>query len=180
MGQGLVLDLTGFVPVPGFVDYLAHPDGRIAVVGRQRKRALCPRICKATRRPDGYYKVGLTVPSTGSRSRYLTRFVHRIIALTFHGQPPRTDSQCAHLDGDRGNNRADNLKWCTPSENQHHTAAHHAGTQWGKRLFSPETVRQIRQLAASGHTYQSIGATVGTHPNNVSNLMRGKTYADVA
>ena len=174
-----MLDLTGFVPVPGFDHYLAHPDGRIAVVARQFSRKLQARICKTTRRPDGYYKVGMNVPTSGVRCLHLTRFVHRIIASTFHGPPPLPDSQCAHLDGDRGNNRADNLKWCTPSENQHHTAAHRAGTQWGKRLLSPETVRQIRQLAASGNTCRSIGQTVGTHPNNVSNILRGKTYADV-
>jgi len=44
------------------------------------------------------------------------RYLHRIIAEAFHGACP-LGNQCRHLDGDKTNNRADNLAWGTPSQN---------------------------------------------------------------
>lgn len=50
---------------------------------------------------------------------YENKLVHRIIAETFIPNPKGLD-QVNHKDGNKHNNNADNLEWCTQSENMRH------------------------------------------------------------
>lgn len=43
--------------------------------------------------------------------------VHRIVAYAFHGNPPSSEHVVDHIDTNRMNNRADNLRWVTRLEN---------------------------------------------------------------
>src|SRR4051812_8750616 len=43
--------------------------------------------------------------------------VHRIVATTFHGEPPTPEHVVDHIDTNRANNRAENLRWVTRLEN---------------------------------------------------------------
>jgi hypothetical protein len=54
--------------------------------------------------------------------------VHRIVATAFHGQQPSEKHIVDHIDTNRRNNRADNLRWITRLENI---------------LFNPITLRRI-------------------------------------
>lgn len=44
-------------------------------------------------------------------------FVHRLICLTFCGDPPTEKHQVNHINEDTLDNRAENLEWVTPKEN---------------------------------------------------------------
>lgn len=46
--------------------------------------------------------------------------VHRMVCWAFHGAPEFDGAQVNHKDGNKANNSADNLEWCTQSENQTH------------------------------------------------------------
>jgi hypothetical protein len=47
--------------------------------------------------------------------------VHRVVAMAFHGTREGLDVN--HIDGDKINNRPENLEWCTRSENMRHALA---------------------------------------------------------
>ncbi len=48
------------------------------------------------------------------------KYVHRLVAHAFLGDPPCPRAQVNHLNGVRADNRLENLKWCTPQENKRH------------------------------------------------------------
>ena len=45
--------------------------------------------------------------------------VHRLVAFCWIGLPNLFQRQIDHVDGDKHNNRADNLRWCSAKENTH-------------------------------------------------------------
>lgn len=47
------------------------------------------------------------------------KYLHRLVALCFVPNPYMCD-EVNHIDGDKMNNKADNLEWVTPAQNQQH------------------------------------------------------------
>lgn len=87
------------------------------------------------------------------------RPLHRIVAETFVPNPLGLP-QVNHIDGNRENNRADNLEWVTASRNMSH--AYSTGLKTNRGEINPvsklteQDVRNIRTLAARGLTARAI------------------------
>jgi len=82
----------------------------------------------------------------GARKTWL---VYHLVMLAFVG--PRANGICVrHLNGDKLDNRLENLCYGTKSENQRDDVYH------GKRRLSVDDVREIRRRAATGETHRSI------------------------
>ena len=64
---------------------------------------------------QGYQRVGLYVGNYKSK----TIKVHRLVAETFIPNP-ENKSEVNHIDGNKHNNRVDNLEWVSSSENKQH------------------------------------------------------------
>lgn len=89
-------------PAHNFPAYVCSTEGRIKNIRTQR-------IQKPTPNSKGCLKVSMY----RDKKRY-TMKIHRVIAETFLGAHPEMDVR--HKDGDRSNNRPENLEWCTRSE----------------------------------------------------------------
>lgn len=89
-------------PLRNFPSYNGSSEGRIINVRTQKIQK--PFIDKRGRLKVSLYK---------NNKRYNVK-PHRILAETFFGDHP--GMMVRHRDGDRTNNRIDNLEWCTNSE----------------------------------------------------------------
>lgn len=63
---------------------------------------------------DGYVRIQLR-----KNGEYKSKYVHRLVALAFLENPYGLP-EVNHIDGDKTNNRADNLEWVTRTENHVH------------------------------------------------------------
>lgn len=109
-------------PIPNFIDYFATLDGQIwsSLQGG--------RWLSFGNNGHGYATVGLWK----DEKRY-TMTVHRLILETFVG--PRPDGmEACHYNGVRTDNRLENLRWDTPSNNQKDRLQY--GTDNCRKVFS--------------------------------------------
>ncbi len=89
--------------IPGYDDYMAREDGRVASI-YNGGRELTPTPIK------GKKFLTVSLPKHACPGKYVTRYVHHIILETFVG--PRPDNHyAAHRNGDVSDNRLVNLEW---------------------------------------------------------------------
>lgn len=101
------------VRVPGgkkYHKYFVNKDGDVISFKRDNPMLLSPKISDS-----GYYEISLR-DTDGKRKFY---FVHRIVASTYIKNPKRRN-YINHIDGDKLNNRVENLEWVTVGENTQH------------------------------------------------------------
>lgn len=89
----------------------------------------------------------MTILSSNNKQKNCT--IHRLVALSFV-ENPNNYTEVNHIDGDKMNNRADNLEWCTRSENNRHAIRtglrrHNWTGMFGSkhRLSKPVTQRDL-------------------------------------
>lgn len=95
---------------------------------------------KPSKSPNGYKHLVLCV--NGIKK---TKSVHRLVAEAFISND-FDKPEINHIDGNKENNRVENLEWCTPSENQCHAfraGLQHNGRSKKIRLESLETGESI-------------------------------------
>ena len=92
-------------------DYEVTRDGRVFAL-RTNWRGYGVREMKQHPDPDGYPSVRLTLD--GRRQRFA---VHRLVAIAYLGPRPSKRHEVRHLNGDKTDNRVQNLAWGTAGDN---------------------------------------------------------------
>lgn len=122
-----------WLPIPGFEEYLCSEEGFIKPTsGRFKDRCLAGSVFKS-----GYRYVSL---------RNHNYRVNRIVAMTFLPQPtqPTESLQVDHIDKDKLNNHASNLRWVSCQQNN-------ANRNQRRLIASPQTNNKL------GERYISLG-----------------------
>ena len=162
--------------IEGCVGYQVSNFGRVKSLKRGGER-----IMSLTPNHSGYLQVGLSCNNKVKKCR-----VHRLVAQAFIPNS-LNKPQINHIDGDKLNNRADNLEWATASENIRHALATGlkkipqcedrpeakltneqvlyirenpdglTGRQLAKKLEVTDSVVRYAQL---GKTYKNVGGTI--------------------
>jgi hypothetical protein len=101
---GESLEAEEWCPVPGFADLEASTSGQIRMNGQIKRAPVAG--------------VGYQVIRYGARVLY----VHRLVAMAFHG-PPEPGQQVNHKNGNKLDNRPANLEWVSGAGNLRHARA---------------------------------------------------------
>lgn len=126
--------------IPSCPVYEASSHGEIRRIGDAR----CKRqhLSKRT-----YLSVSLWRDGIGN-----TRYVHRLVCEAFHGPSPKPRMDAAHSDGNKLNNRPDNLRWATRAENEADKIRHkrsNRGQRNGMSKVTDAQAAELRDRAAS-------------------------------
>lgn len=135
-------------------------------------------ILKLRQNRFGYYWIGLIRP--GLR-RQKCIFVHRLVAITFIGPKP-VGFQIDHVDGIKSNNRVDNLKYVTQSENILRSfrlglRTVPKGEAFHSAILTEQIVRDIR---ISDKTCKEIAADLGLNIWTIFDAKSGRTWKHVS
>lgn len=104
------------IPIPINPKYLACDEGRIFSTYTNK-------YLSATDNGRGYFNVKLYLHKDDSgKKHYKTMYVHRLVAAAYTPNLMQLP-QVNHIDGDKSNNAASNLEWCTEAQNTQHAIA---------------------------------------------------------
>lgn len=119
-----------------------------------------------------YFKV--TLNYLGERRNLL---VHRIVALTFIPNPDQLP-QVNHVNGNKYDNEADNLEWCTSRQNTLHFF-YLPGKVNGQAKLNPELVAFLKVLHNEGVPQKELAELTGMSRPAISNIFNGKAWTEV-
>lgn len=167
--------------IAGFPNYQASSFGNIRsnITGTRMK------FCKNHPDHRGYYQVSLTM----SPAQRITRKVHTLVCIAFHGQKPTDAHTVNHKDGNKLNNTPENLEWATRQKQSQHfydelngkaKRPRGHGVHW-RASYTDDEIRLIRSLHKSGLGYHKIRDRLGNKTSWVAiqMIITGKTYAHV-
>lgn len=171
-------------PIAGFEFYEVSNKGRVRSVSRDIEMVIggtsCTRhqkgrILKPIRNPNGYTKVSI---------REQQKMIHRLVAEAFI-DPVENKKHINHKNSIRSDNRAENLEWCTPSENLLHAykfngiKPHNVGKK-GALCPASKPVVAICTKTAAMHNFDSvmdaIRAGIGRNSGSITQNCKGKLH----
>lgn len=163
--------------IPGFPGYQASDDGYLRSLPDidERGRFMPGRVMTPSFSDNGYSRTVICGKDVK---------IHRMVALAFLPNPGNLP-QVNHKDGVKSNSRADNLEWCTNSQNQIHKyqVLGQAGGMTGKRGAACKNSKRVRAVSvATGETLDfDSGAEAARHlgvePSGISMAARGVVKA---
>lgn len=110
-----------------------------------------------------------------------TYAVHRLIAKTFLGEKKNAEDTINHIDGNKENNRVDNLEYIDRSEQMYH--AYRLGLKKpvhnSNQKLTKEQILEIKArhaLGGRGNGAYSIAKTYGVSESCILNIVNGRTY----
>ena len=129
-------------------------------------------IRKPQKAPSGYFF--LTLHKNG---KIYNLNVHRTVAIHFIGY--REGLEVNHIDGNKGNNRVDNLEWVTRSENQIHAikmGLRKIGDYTHKYSMKPVLCYRVKDNSFVGEfdCTKRAAEKLNLDPSTITKILKGK------
>lgn len=167
--------------------YRVYKNGRVVsnpydcpdVTGRVRHFE--EKECKPSISRFGYFTLNL-----GGRKALEKWQLHRLVAYVWNENPDGLET-VDHIDGDKGNNSAENLRWCSLSENirkgfedgrfERLSSLHCRYTAWknGHIVLDPLDKMRLLEDKKNGLTYKQIADKYGITTKQANSLLYNST-----
>lgn len=154
-------------------DYYVTDDGRIWSEKSHKYMTMRPD-------KDGYLKVALIsseIPE-GKRHRYS---VHRLILENFNPVPDMEKLQVNHKDGDKTNNKLENLEWMTCQENISHAIDNNlrAEINGAAKLTKDKVLEIIELLLSKKYTNIEIAKMYNVNEETIGRIKRKQSWKEL-
>lgn len=157
--------------------YQASNLGRIRTVGRKDRRgnivSIEPKLKKRFKNPHGRFMTPIIMNGVCRN-----KFISRLVLSAFCGPCPK-GLEAAHLDGNRTNDRIENLKWVSSKDNNSHKVAHGTdirGEKGGLAKLTTAQVLNIRDRIKKGEMMTVLAKEFSVSPRAISLIRDGQTW----
>lgn len=127
-----------------------------------------------------YQIINFSLISGGKR----TFRAHRLVLMAFNPVENMDELEVNHIDGNKKNNKLENLEWCTTSENQLHAirtglSTIKRGEECPSHKLTEKDVLKVFELKEEGLTNREIAKIVNCTPSNISCILNGKSWKNL-
>lgn len=165
------------IPVSPNSDYMAGDDGKVysrtRYAGFGRKELVDWYPLSGSRSSKGYLIVSLC-----HNNKKVTKSVHRLVCMAFHGMPANASLQVRHLDGDKSNNSPENLAWGTQVEQwmdaRSHGTSHDGERHHASKFTNMERAHICWAIRKGLCSQRQAAASLGVSQSSVFEIVRGK------
>lgn len=159
--------------------WIAGFEGLYEISSKGAIRSYCraePKTLNPAHANNGYLQVNLC--KSGQRH---ARHVHVLVAATFLGER-RAGFDVSHLNGDKADNRVENLTYESHSQNcarrrEHGTAYLPAGELHHNAKLTRDAVSRIFEMRAQGCYQKDIARAFGVTQSNISRVLSGRQWS---
>lgn len=180
--------MENFKDIPGYEGlYQVSPDGQVRSLDKFvnnkfgiKNKLFKGRLMKPLIGKTGYYYVQL-VDKNGIQKH---RKNHRLVALTFIPNPENKPF-VNHINGNKLDNRIENLEWCTASENNIHAVKlgllkSTRGSKNGGSKLNEGNILEIRRLHFERNYKQAdLAILFDVVPSVITAIVNGRTWRHV-
>ena len=140
-------------------------------IAQRTNKVLSPQLDK-----DGYQKVQM-MSTDGKRHRYS---VHRLILENFNPVEGMENLQVNHIDGNKENNKLENLEWTTCKENIQHAIDNNLRAKInGAAKLIIEQVKEIFVRSHRGEKNVDLGREYNLHPDSIGKIKNQKLWKQI-
>lgn len=154
----------------------------ISNLGRLKGRS--GKIMKLHINKNGYYAISLK--PNGKNEKAKTRRIHQFVAEAFIPNP-NNYPYINHIDGNKLNNRVNNLEWCTPKQNLQHAISNNLidysklkGINNPNYKLTKEQIEYIKKYYIKNSRQfgsRALGKKFNVHHNRILEIITGKNYS---
>lgn len=169
------MEIEVWKDAPGFEGfYLVSDTGRVKTLYKNTHGAIYRRPGLSGDKGGQYWSVSLYRDGKCKMFK-----VHRLVALTFLDNP--FSLPCVnHIDGNKLNNRVENLEWCTYSHNNKH--AHAIGlrtSRQGRGRLTEDKVLYIREKCSDAESIKEVAKELNVKRNYIYIILRREAWAHI-
>lgn len=153
-------------PVVGFEGLYEVSD--VGSVRRVGGRTLTPHPNR-----QGYRRVALS-----NRTIKRVAFVHKLVLEAFVSLKP-DGCETRHLNGNRADNRVENLAWGTAAQNAEDRRRHGTDKHGDDNPFAKLTSDVVKEIRASSESSRKLAKRLLVDPTTIQKVRRGETWRSV-